>query len=171
MFIARGLPGSGKSTLTKKIANLYSDAVVCAGDDFFTDEGGNYNFDASKLHEAHEAARTKAYNACRFAYYALDKLIPKFFIFIKLKRNLISPIIIDNTNVSFWEVNNYVKIAKQFSYIYMLIEPRTEHKFDAEKLFRKLNQSYLQVVLLFEYLLSLLIYLRIQQAQCAQGDN
>ena len=43
---------------------------------------------------------------------------------------------IDNTNVTFWEVNNYVKLAKQFNYIYMLIEPRTGHKFDAEKLFR-----------------------------------
>ncbi len=81
MFIARGLPGSGKSTLTKKIANVYPSAVVCAGDDFFIDQNGNYNFDASKLHEAHEAAKTKACNACRLAFNCSYYLLTLFYLY------------------------------------------------------------------------------------------
>jgi uridine kinase len=70
MFINRGLPGSGKSTLTRKIAALYESeerkCVVCAGDDFFTDKiTGEYKFDPNKLQEAHASAQNKAYNACK----------------------------------------------------------------------------------------------------------
>ena len=65
MFINRGLPGSGKSTLSRKIAETYEQTIVCAGDDFFTDENGNYIFDAKKLPEAHGAAQKKAENACK----------------------------------------------------------------------------------------------------------
>ncbi len=36
MFINRGLPGSGKSTLSRRIDAEYG-SVICAGDDFFTD--------------------------------------------------------------------------------------------------------------------------------------
>lgn len=67
MFINRGLPGSGKSTLSKKISSLYGfeRSVICAGDDFFTDSTGKYVFDSTKLEEAHAAAREKAINACK----------------------------------------------------------------------------------------------------------
>jgi adenylylsulfate kinase-like enzyme len=71
MFVMRGLPGSGKSTLCNRIATTYtSDAtgptIVCSGDDFFTDiTTGEYKFDAEMLSEAHEFARTKAIEACK----------------------------------------------------------------------------------------------------------
>jgi hypothetical protein len=42
----------------------------------------------------------------------------------------ISPIIIDNTNLLYWEIKNYLNIAKNFDYIVILIEPRTAKKFD-----------------------------------------
>jgi single-strand DNA-binding protein len=38
MFINRGIPGSGKSTMSQNIANLYGKTVICAGDDYFTDK-------------------------------------------------------------------------------------------------------------------------------------
>lgn len=72
MLVMRGLPGSGKSTLGRKILDTYnpnsdpSGTVVCAGDDYFTDPvTGVYNFDGNKLKEAHAAARVKASNACK----------------------------------------------------------------------------------------------------------
>lgn len=49
LFLIRGLPGSGKTT----VAHELCDYVVSA-DDFFYDEDGSYNFDPSKLKEAHE---------------------------------------------------------------------------------------------------------------------
>jgi hypothetical protein len=113
LFINRGLPGSGKSTLSRKIAGTYgvNDTVICAGDDFFTDEFGNYKFVREKLTEAHETAQNKAINACKASK---------------------SPIISDNTNILYWELKNYLKIAKDYNYIVLIIEPRTSHKFNAE---------------------------------------
>ncbi len=61
----RGLPGSGKSTLAKNIANLYSNTTICSGDDYFTNPEGVYEFDASKLADAHKSAQNKAENACK----------------------------------------------------------------------------------------------------------
>lgn len=48
LYIVRGLPGSGKTTLAHSIAQR-----VYSADDYFTDARGNYNFDASKLGVAH----------------------------------------------------------------------------------------------------------------------
>ena len=48
-----------------------------------------------------------------------------------------SPIIIDNTNIRIWEIKPYTIIALKFDYIVLVVEPRTAHKFDPEKLFRE----------------------------------
>ena len=47
LYIVRGLPGSGKSTLALRIC-----PTVFSADDFFTDND-KYEFDGSKLKEAH----------------------------------------------------------------------------------------------------------------------
>jgi adenylate kinase family enzyme len=70
MFIMRGLPGSGKSTVSKKIAQTYTSVEnsvpVCAGDDFFIQKDtGEYKFDANLLSEAHASAKNKATEACK----------------------------------------------------------------------------------------------------------
>lgn len=68
MFINRGLPGSGKSTLSKKIASVYGQqkTIICSGDDFFVDSNtGEYRFNAEKLHDAHAMAQQKAHDACQ----------------------------------------------------------------------------------------------------------
>lgn len=47
--IIRGISGSGKSTLAK----TFTDHVHFEADMFFYDNDGNYNFDPSKLYQAH----------------------------------------------------------------------------------------------------------------------
>mgnify|MGYP000391811624 CR=1 FL=1 len=54
LTLVRGLPGSGKSTFANTITNEFS---VCEADKFFYDKEGNYNFDATKLTNAHQWCR------------------------------------------------------------------------------------------------------------------
>ena len=54
LTLVRGLPGSGKSTFANTITNEFS---VCEADKFFYDKEGNYNFDATKLSQAHKWCR------------------------------------------------------------------------------------------------------------------
>lgn len=55
LTIVRGLPGSGKSTLANTLASKVTSrvAIVVEADDFFYRETGQYQFDPSKLKDAH----------------------------------------------------------------------------------------------------------------------
>lgn len=48
LYLIRGIPGSGKTTLAKKLTKFYF-----AADDYFY-KNGKYEFDATKLKQAHE---------------------------------------------------------------------------------------------------------------------
>lgn len=50
LIIIRGLPGSGKSTFAK---TAYPNYVHFEADQFFVDKAGIYNYDKSKIIEAH----------------------------------------------------------------------------------------------------------------------
>lgn len=52
LTLIRGLPGSGKSTLAKQLKGIHLEA-----DMYFYDDDGEYNFDASRLHEVHTKCR------------------------------------------------------------------------------------------------------------------
>lgn len=62
LILLRGLPGAGKSTLAKLICNQHVEA------DMYFKKNGEYNFDASKLKQAHEwcQERTEQYMIQRF---------------------------------------------------------------------------------------------------------
>lgn len=52
MTIVRGLPGSGKSTYAKKLAD--ETGAVHIESDMYFEQGGEYKFDPSKLQAAHK---------------------------------------------------------------------------------------------------------------------
>lgn len=92
VIIMRGLPGSGKSTV---ISQEYPNAVVCSADHHFEDDNGNYNFRPWEIAIAHQKCQLK--------------------FFLSLTEG-IETIVVDNTNVSIWEFNNYITQAKYFGY-------------------------------------------------------
>lgn len=51
LLLIRGLPGSGKTTMAKKYAEV--GYVHCEADQYF-ETGGEYHFDAGKLRAAHD---------------------------------------------------------------------------------------------------------------------
>jgi predicted kinase len=111
----RGLPGSGKSTVAKAIKSVYAkgakkDFVICSADEYFIVEG-SYQFDFSKLKDAHEFCKGKMKNAVQ---------------------NFARTIIIDNTNIQYWEMKNYIQVANQEGYYTIIVEPKTPWRLNPE---------------------------------------
>ena len=93
VVLVRGLPGSGKSYLAEKLRSLTeAEMKVCAADDYFYDENGVYNFDPTKLPEAHLKCQSNA-----FAYYSIDELA-----------------FVANTFTMRWEMEPYLFFAETF---------------------------------------------------------
>lgn len=97
LILLRGLPGSGKSTLAKIILQLPSNAEpeVLSADDFFETKEGIYNFDVTKLKEAH--------NYCQFR--CSERM-----------RQQKSRIVVANTFTEEWEMDEYFKMAERYNY-------------------------------------------------------
>ncbi len=103
-IILQGLPGSGKSTLAKIIASI-PDVIVCSADDYFVNKAtGVYQWDKSKLYDAHMAC-TK-----------------KFCDIVKQKQY---NVIVDNTNCSIRDYVYYRKFAQDNGYQTTVVEVKT----------------------------------------------
>jgi predicted kinase len=113
LYLLRGLPGAGKSTLAKSIGGIHMEA-----DKYFM-EGDEYKFDAFKLKEAHEWCQN-AVNVW------MRSDLPK--------------VIVSNTFTMEWEMQPYYDLAQKYGYrVYSLIvENRHEginsHRVPEEKL-------------------------------------
>lgn len=59
LYLVRGLPGAGKSTFVNTLIQMMDDGNTYVeqfeADQYFVNEQGEYNFDASKLGAAHQA--------------------------------------------------------------------------------------------------------------------
>ena len=56
LYLIRGVPGSGKTTLGKQLIKG-TDGVIFSADDYFTSSDGFYQFDPSRLYEAHRCCQ------------------------------------------------------------------------------------------------------------------
>jgi len=97
LILLRGLPGSGKTTLAKIILQLRStdEPEILSADDFFEDNEGDYNFDPTKLKEAH--------NYCQFR--CSERM-----------RQQKARIVVANTFTQEWEMDEYFKMAERYNY-------------------------------------------------------
>lgn len=102
VILVRGIPGCGKSTHVKEVLEqcaiagmLVQDVAVCSADDYFKVQVGpgryEYRFDPTKLPIAH--------NRC-FAKF-VDSLYD----------DDVKVVIVDNTFIHQWEMQNYIKMA------------------------------------------------------------
>lgn len=110
LILLRGLPGSGKSTLGDVILMWPGNTPdVLSADNFFTDDKGNYNFDPTKLKEAHNDCQLKCAER------------------MKLE---ISRIVIANTFTQEWEMKPYFDMAERYNYRVhsLIVENRHEGK-------------------------------------------
>lgn len=93
MFIVRGLPGSGKTTFAKHLQRCEG-ACHFEADNFFVDSHGTYQFDASKLGEAHKWCLNGTESAMRMGHC----------------------VIISNTFTTEREMEPYLELAKEYNY-------------------------------------------------------
>ncbi|XP_071593103.1 uncharacterized protein [Heliangelus exortis] len=112
LLILRGLPGSGKSTLSRTLLGQSCDGIVLSTDDYFRQQDG-YTYNAAHLGDAHDWNQKRAKEAMEQGK---------------------SPVIIDNTNTQAWEMKPYVQVALEKGYRVEFYEPDTWWKFDPEEL-------------------------------------
>lgn len=90
LYIVRGVPGSGKSTFAKQLTSN-----VFESDQYFLDSEGNYNFDFTKIKDAHKDCQDNVRSAMQSS---------------------ISKIAVSNTFTQEWEMKVYFDLAKEFGY-------------------------------------------------------
>ncbi len=105
LILLRGLPGSGKSTLSE-ILSENKKYPVFSIDHFFTDDKGNYSFEFDKNHIAYKQCETQTRNE-------MQKGIEKIFV--------------DNTFTLEWEMEPYFKMAAEFGYMLFVVTVENRH--------------------------------------------
>ena len=95
LYLLRGLPGSGKSTLAEQLGGSHFET-----DKYFIGENGEYNFDGSKLKEAHQWCQDSVANAMVLNHTTGEN----------------ETIVISNTFTQEWEMKPYMDLAKDWEY-------------------------------------------------------
>jgi predicted kinase len=120
IYIVRGCPNAGKSTFAKTLGGIHIEA-----DQYFVDADGNYNFDGSKIKNAHT--------------WCLDSV----------KTNMAvgsDKIVVSNTFTQEWEFQPYLELAKEYGYktFTIIVENRhgntNEHNVPEDKIEQMKNR-------------------------------
>lgn len=111
LWIIRGLPGSGKSSVAE---NLWVRDQIFEADKYFINKEGQYNFDASKLGEAHKWCQEQVENCMKQDMEDAEG------------STIISDIVVSNTFTTEKELEPYLELAKKYDYkvVSMIIENR-----------------------------------------------
>lgn len=102
LYIIRGIPGSGKTTMAKKLVADGSVSTFVEADEFMTDDKGNYKFDPSLLQKCHQQCQM-------WVKYYLDKGMS---------------VAVANTFSRKWEIVPYTRMG----YDYEVIEAKGSFK-------------------------------------------
>jgi hypothetical protein len=104
LYLLRGLPGSGKSTVAKTFGGLHVEA-----DQYFM-EDGVYKFDVTKLGLAHNYCQSQTRG------------------WMKMESDQLSTdtIVVSNTFTEEWEMKSYFDMAEEFGYrvVSLIVENR-----------------------------------------------
>ena len=111
LYILRGCPGSGKSTLSRELKG--ETGRVFSTDDFFIRSDGEYAFDPKKVAGFHKRNQERARDAISEGH---------------------SPVVIDNTNTTAWEMRPYVEMGLRHGYRVEFREPSTPWRYEAAQL-------------------------------------
>ena len=106
VFILRGVPGNGKSTLANKFCLMDNQAIVCEADAYFM-KNGEYIYNRDEIHLAHQ--------------YCFD-------MFKSAMKQEVETIIVSNTNTTEKEVNKYRTAAIAANYTVFVITVENWHK-------------------------------------------
>jgi predicted kinase len=106
LYLLRGLPGSGKSTLAEQLGGSHFET-----DKYFIDKDGNYNFDGSKLKEAHKWCQDSVATAMVLNHTIGDN----------------ETIVVSNTFTQEWEMKPYMDVAKDWGYRVFTIIVENRH--------------------------------------------
>jgi predicted kinase len=111
LYIVRGVSGSGKSTFAKKL--VHDDFLVCEADKYFiNEENGKYEFDISKIRDAHKWCQNLVET------YMKDSLI---------NDQYYREIAVSNTFTQEWEMEPYFELAKKYGYTVFTLIVENRH--------------------------------------------
>jgi predicted kinase len=89
LILVRGVSGSGKTT----VASLFQ-GIAVSTDEYWIDDGGNYNFEVERLQDAH-----------RWCQKRVEDLMQQS-----------EQIVVHNTFTQEWELAPYLKLAHRYGY-------------------------------------------------------
>ena len=95
LYLLRGLPGAGKSTLAKKLGDAHFEA-----DMYFTNENGQYIFNGADIKKAHEWCQNEVQLAMILNHTTGEN----------------ENIVVSNTFTQEWEMEPYYKLAETYGY-------------------------------------------------------
>lgn len=95
LYLLRGLPGAGKSTLAKKLGEVYYEA-----DMYFTNENGQYIFNGADIKKAHQWCQNQVESA----------------MILNHTTGVNENIVVSNTFTQEWEMEAYYKLAETYGY-------------------------------------------------------